>query len=64
MELYRQHGKFFSGSVAPGTTLIGYTLECLQGAFFISLIHYLFALLGSVIGLLIFKIRGLENEKK
>lgn len=51
---------YLAGNYDNSITWIKFIIECATGAFFNSIIHYIFAVIGSVMGLLICKIRAKE----
>ncbi|MFD2042693.1 hypothetical protein ACFSTA_00055 [Ornithinibacillus salinisoli] len=53
---------YLAGHIAMDASLFMYGFDVLQMAIFVSVIHYLFALVGSVIGLLIKKLRRSTYE--
>lgn len=52
---------FMAGHVFEGVTWVEYGFDLILGTLFISFIHYLFALIGSVIGFLMKKLFQKEN---
>lgn len=48
---------YLAGHIDGSITLLAYLLESIMASFFLAVVHFLFALIGSLMGLLIFKIK-------
>ncbi|MFT4412848.1 hypothetical protein ACLM5H_03210 [Fredinandcohnia humi] len=54
---------YLNGEIDNTVTLVQFILQSIMGSLLLSVIHYVFALIGSMMGLLLIKIRAQGEEK-